>query len=188
MNFWSPQLGQRALSELGVVSQESIELLKEHGITTIADILLYPPKDFHRFAQATLSPTMPDGQYVIRGVIVAKFLRFSPHMEKWEIILEQSGTMAKVVWNEEPRGWKDWSVGDGLGCIGEVEIEDDIRVFGAEPLGLKGKGSGLVAEYGIIDDLEHRNIIAYILRLYGACIQDPIPRQVEIFASHPLFR
>ena len=178
MNFWSAQLGQRSLSELSVGSQESIDILKQHGITTISDILLYPPKDFHRFAQATLSPTMPDGQYVIRGVIVAKFLRFSPHMEKWEIIIEQNGTMAKIVWNEAPRGWEYWSVGDGLGCIGEVEIEDDIRIFGAEPLGIKGKGSGLVAEYGLIDDLEHRNIIAYILQLYGASIQDPIPADI----------
>lgn len=178
MNFWSSQIGQRSLSELGVGSQESIEILKQHGITTISDILLHPPKDFHRFAQATLSPTMPDGQYVIRGVVVAKFLRLSPHMDKWVAIIKQSGTTAKIVWTEQPRGWEDWSIGDGLGCIGEVEIEDDIRIFGAEPLGLKGKGSGLVAEYGLIDELEHRNIIAYILRLYGSCIQDPMPADI----------
>ena len=141
-------------------------------------MLLHPPKDFHRFAQATLSPTMPDGQYVIRGVVLAKFLRFSPHMDKWEVVLEQNGTKAKVIWNEQPRGWDDWVVGNGLGCIGEVEIEDDIRIFGAEPLGLKGKGSGLVAEYGIIDELEHRNIIAHILLLYGSSIQDPIPADI----------
>lgn len=178
MNFWSAQVGQKLLSELGIAKPESIEVLKEHGITTVSDILLYPPKDFHRFAQATLSPTMPDGQYVVRGVISAKFVRLSPHMDKWEIILEQNGTTAKIIWNEQPRGWDDWAVGNGLGCIGEVEIEDDIRVFGAEPLGLKGKGSGLVAEYGIIDDLEHRNIIAHIILQYGSSIQDPIPADI----------
>ena len=188
VNFWSAQVGKRPLSELGVVSEESIEVLKQHGIITISDMLLYPPKDFHRFAQATLSPTMPDGQYVIRGVVIAKFLRFSPHMEKWEVIIEQSGTVAKIVWNEQPRGWDEWRIGDGLGCIGEVEIEDDIRIFGAEPLGLKGKGSGLVAEYGLIDDLEHRNIIAHILYLYGTCIQDPIPADIVSQAKLLPFR
>ena len=178
MNFWSEQVGQRLISDLGICTKESIDQLKQHGITTVADILLHPPKEFHRFAQATLSPTMPDGQYVIRGVIIAKFLRFSPHMDKWEIILEQNGTIAKIIWNEQPRGWNDWIVGDGLGCIGEVEIEDDIRIFGAEPLGLKGKGSGLLPEYGIIDDLEHRNIIAHIIQHYGSSIQDPIPADI----------
>lgn len=178
MNFWGEQVGKQALETLGLLEPESLSVLHKQGIKTIADILLYPPKDFHRYAQATLSPTMPDGQYVIRGVIVSKFLRFSPHMEKWEILLEQSGIQAKIVWNKQPRGWDSWCIGEGFGCIGEVEIEDDIRIFGAEPLGLKGKGAGLVPEYGLIDDLEHRNLIAHILQEYGPSIQDPIPNDI----------
>lgn len=178
MNFWSAQVGRKSLESLESVPVETLTRLKEHGIETIGDLLLYPPKDFLRYTQATISPTMPDGQYVIRGVITAKLLRFSPHVEKWELLLEQSGTQAKIVWNRQPRGWDSWSVGEGFGCIGEVEIEDDIRIFGAEPLGLRGKGSGLVPEYGLIDELEHRNLIAYILQEYGPYIQDPIPNDI----------
>ena len=47
-----------------------------------------------------------------------------------------------------------------------------------KPLGVKGKGSGLIAEYGLIDDLEHRNIVAHILRVYGGIIQEPIPADI----------
>ena len=176
--FWTDSFGKKPLDSLDFISAEILEQFSEKGIVTIADLLLFPPLDFQRYAQSTLSPTMPDGQYIIRGQIVHKCIRYSPHMDRWEVILAQNGHRATIFWNEEPRGWSVWTVGESIGFVGEVEIEDDIRVFGAEPLGLHGKGSGLMAEYGLIDEQTHRNLIAKILVDYGSAIQDPLPNDI----------
>ena len=178
VSFWTDSFGKKPLAELGFVSTETQELLSEKGIQTIADLLLFPPLDFQRYAQSTLSPTMPDGQYIVRGQVVRKCIRFSPHMDRWEIIISQNGHNATIFWNEEPRGWPLWTLGDSIGFVGEVEIEDDIRVFGAEPLGLHGKGSGLMAEYGVMDEQIHRNLVAKILVEYCDAIQDPLPNDI----------
>ena len=178
--LWNGNSGMKSLSELPI-STTLVQALEEHGIVTIADLLLTAPREYSKYATYAVSADIPEGFYILRGVVIHKYKVKDPFLSRWVVVLEgKDATRIKCKWITEPRGWEHWSSGVTIGVVGEITLEDGIEIVQGEPVGVDGRGSGLLPVYEIenVDDKDIRDVVAYILQHILMDVQDSLPKEI----------
>lgn len=178
--LWNGNSGMKPLSDLPV-SATVVQALEEQGISTIADLLLTAPREYSKYSTYTVSADIPEGFYVLRGVVIHKYKVKDPFLSRWVVVLEgKDSTRIKCKWITEPRGWEHWNSGMTIGVVGEITLEDGIEMVQGEPVGVDGRGSGLLPVYEIenVEDKDIRDIIAYILQHILVDVQDSLPKEI----------
>ena len=193
------------LVQLGVLSEEQLGLLSALNVETIGDFLTRPPVRHERVRPAKFGPTGGEGEVsaeaedvgtedapvMVRGRVIARRAVLSPHMTRYEALLDvrSAGTMRLVWMGNRPRGWQNWKPGMELAFVGSpTEDDEQWTLFEAEPVGIDGRGSGLMPAYGIdgVDDVSLRDLAGTaLLRLQGR-IREPLPQ--KLVDSHKLMR
>ena len=179
LNDW---LGQSILDEVSqTIFSQTIEQLVHYEIGTIGNLLLQPPVEYEKFPFSTLDRSIVEGTTTLRGKIVQKFIEIDPVLKRWTIVLEgKDAVEMSCSWaGNAPRGWERWSVGATIGLVGHVDIEDGLEMRNPEPIGLDGRGSGLLPKYDLdgISNQEVRNLIAYLIQTLGT-VQDSLPKDI----------
>lgn len=159
------------------------EALAQHGIEAIADLLLLPPK---RFSRPKRLPTgdLPEEPVLVRGTVLWRRILLSPGGRRLEVALSlRDGRRVDCRWlSAPPRGWDTWSQGADLALAGEVIDGDDTLVlYEAEPVGLDGRGSGLMPVYDVdgVDEIALRDLVARQLSAHLGGIEDWMPSQIR---------
>ncbi len=170
----------RMLSALGVFDDDELAALGDDGLTTIADLLLRAPVSQAKVARVHLPDLVFDEPAVIRATLLARYLRFTPHGRRWEVMIgDEGGPSLKVRWfRRPPRGWDKWEVGSELGFAGEIrDTEEGAVLYEGEPLGLSGRGSGLLLEYNVegVDDARVRDGLSVALENIDETLLDWMP-------------
>lgn len=193
------------LVQLGVLSEEHLGLLSALNVETIGDFLTRPPVRHERMRPAKFGPTSGEGELsaeaedvgsedapvMVRGRLIARRAVLSPHMTRYEAILDvrSAGPMRLGWMGSRPRGWQNWQTGMELAFVGSpTEDDEQWTLFEAEPVGIDGRGSGLMPSYGIdgVDDVSLRDLAgAALIRLQGR-IREPLPQ--KLMDSHKLMR
>ena len=178
--FWSEQCGGRALKELE--ESECVRLLEEQGIVSFADLLLLVPNAYHRIASHPIQTDMPAEMVTIRAKIIQKYIAIDSLMKRWVIVLEgKDGTHLFAKWvGSAPRGWDDWSISNVIGIAGLAQLEDSLEMINAEPVGLAGRGSGILSTYGLdgFEDRDIRDLLAKVLQCIQGQVQDSLPKEI----------
>ena len=178
--FWADQCGGRSLSD--VEDGDVISRLDELGIKTFSDILLLPPRSYQRITLHPIEANMPVETVMIRAKIEQKYISIDPLMKRWVLVLsEKDGVQLHVRWvGNAPRGWDEWDLSTTIGLVGLVQLEDCLEMINAEPVGLAGRGSGILSNYGLegVEDQEIRAILSKILSEVQGQIQDSLPKEI----------
>jgi ATP-dependent DNA helicase RecG len=167
------------LAGLGI-PDDLVEAFTDAGIHTQAELLLRRPTAHERAPMAR--PDSPSEETVmVRGRVASRYTVLAPHGRRRTVVLE-SPTLGRVVCRwlapEPPRGWDGWVADAELALIGVVaEGESGRVVYEAEPVGLDGRGSGLLPCYGLpgLDDREVRDVVARALAAVQGRLEDPVP-------------
>ena len=174
----------RSIAVLKSVDEEAAAALLDLSIKTIADLLFHPPATHQRPPIAPVALEMPEGMVMVRAAMLSRCVRLSPAGRRWELILA-APTGARLVcrWiTAAPRGWSTWSVGDEIGLTGVIEPADEggSVLYEGEPVGINGRGSGLMPMYGLpgIDDVQLRDIISEALSETLNHLIDPMPSPI----------
>ncbi|MEL6347980.1 MAG: hypothetical protein AAFV53_33040, partial [Myxococcota bacterium] len=174
------------------VDEMLADRLGEVGIHTIADLMMRPPATHERVPLNAIRPGMEEGMFTVRSTIRSCCIRLSPFSRRWEVVLNGvDGAVLVCRWiSSAPRGWETWNHDDQIGLIGQIELTEDGPVmYEAEPVGIDGRGSGLLPMYGLpgLDDAQLREIIAEALRDHTDRLLDPLPTPVlERYRLQPL--
>jgi len=179
-----PMATGRAVAELGVLDEVELEALTEAGIHTIADLLQRAPSRHERSQRVGVAGAVLDEPVTVRAPILWRVVHLSPHGRRWEVGLgDADAPPLRVRWfRSQPRGWEHWEVGQELGLHGEVrEAEAGPTMYEAEPLGLRGRGSGMLPVYGIdgIDDTRVRATVAAALEEVENTLSDWLPAAIR---------
>jgi ATP-dependent DNA helicase RecG len=85
----------------------------------------------------------------------------------------------------KPRGWNVWKLGSIIGLVGEIQMEEKLELVNSEPVGIDGRGSGMlpVYQWDGIEDRKIRDIIAEALLYVCEHIQDSLPKDIIEKAS-----
>jgi ATP-dependent DNA helicase RecG len=173
-----------------VFTDELLERLGDEGISTVAELLLLPPTSYDRPPLVPIAASMPEGPAVVRGSVVSRSVRFVPGGQRVEVVLAgPDGHSLRLRWpGRGPRGWERWSVGSELGFIGRIsEIEEGTFAFyEGEPVGLDGRGSGIVPLYSVegVEDRLIREAVALSLGLIQGALKDTV--SAELIEQHRL--
>jgi ATP-dependent DNA helicase RecG len=176
-----PEGTGRGITVLKSVDEDAAAALGEIGIETIEALLLHPPATHQRPPSSPILTEMPDGVVMVRAQVVSRCLRLSPAGRRWELILAAAtGERLTCRWiMAAPRGWSTWQVGDQIGLTGAVEPTDEGGpvMYEGEPVGVNGRGSGLMPMYGLpgLDDAQLRDIISEALEETIGKLIDPMP-------------
>jgi ATP-dependent DNA helicase RecG len=169
---------------LGCFDEDEVRMLGEQGVHTISDLLQRPPTDHLRASRVSIEGITLDEPVTVRGHIRWRVMHLSPHGRRWEVGIGREDSPPLLVrwFRRAPRGWDTWEVGHELGVYGEArEAEAGTVMYEAEPLGLHGKGSGLVPVYGVegIDDATMRDAIARALVSIEDRLDDWLPPTIR---------
>jgi ATP-dependent DNA helicase RecG len=192
-----PEGTGRPLSALGVLDENALGVLANLGIETISDFLLRPPVGHTRAKLAQFSPPggeddvdvaeadlgSPEDQVMVRGRVVSRLVRITVNGARHELTLNvRKAGMVRCAWADgSPRGWDNWGPDMELAFIGAPEEGDDgWNLFQAEPVGVDGRGSGLMPVYGI-DGVDEAVLRAVGGRAIGGImgqLREPLPRRL----------
>ena len=178
-----PERGGRLLSEVAGISVDLVRRLEELGMETVQDLLLSAPEDFDRW------PTVQAGRAVeggglrtFRGKVLWRCTRLGPGSSRAEVALGTTEERLLCRWvHDKPRGFDHWRRGDDLAFVGElIDGDENAVLYEAEPVGLDGRGSGLMPRYGMegIEDAEIRGAVALIIRGLMGVVEDLLPAEV----------
>ena len=160
---------------------QTIEQLVQYDICTIGDMLLQPPTEYEKFPFSTLDRNIVEGTTTLRGKIVQKYIAVGPVLKRWVVVLEgKDDVTLSCSWaGHAPRGWSRWQVGSTIGVVGDVQLDEGLEMRNPEPIGLDGRGSGLLAKYGLdgVSDQEVRNLVASLIQTVGT-VQDSLPKDI----------
>ena len=189
--FWHSNVGLLQLREwldqvvsdgvLHTIFEQTIEQLSQHKIDTVGDLLLRAPTEYQKYPFSTLDRNISEGTTTVRGKISQKYVIVDSMLKRWIVVLHGKEELPLICsWaGHPPRGWERWGVGSTVGFVGDVELDDGLHMSNAEPIGLDGRGSGLLASYGLtgISDQELRNLIAHVIQHIGI-VQDSLPKEI----------
>jgi ATP-dependent DNA helicase RecG len=172
------------VAELGLFHEEELTALTEAGIHSLADLLRRAPVRHHRGTQVSITGAVEEEPVVVRAPVRWRFVRLTAHGRRWEVGIggEDSPPLRLRWFREPPRGWDVWEPGQEIGLYGEVrEAEDGPTMYEAEPLGLYGRGSGFLPEYGIegVEDRRIRDGIARALDGIDGTLKDWLPHPIR---------
>jgi ATP-dependent DNA helicase RecG len=179
-----PEGTGRAVTELDDCTEELGALLETAGIRTVLDLIYTAPKEHVRVSMAALdAETVGKEAVLVRGKVVQRTTRFVGGSSRREVVLSpKNGGQVRAVWvTGAPRGWSGWSAGLELALAGvPAESEGGWELIESEPVGMDGRGSGLLPVYGLegIDDISVRNLVAGALIETVDRLREPLPRQV----------
>ncbi|MFT5685465.1 MAG: ATP-dependent DNA helicase RecG, partial [Myxococcota bacterium] len=179
-----PEGTGRNITVLESVDEDAAAALADLNIKTIAALLLHPPATHQRPPAAPIAVEMLEGVVMVRAAVLSRCLRLSPAGRRWELILvAPTGERLTCRWiTAAPRGWSTWSVGDQIGLTGMIEPTDEGGpvLYEGEPVGMNGRGSGLMPMYGLpgIDDIQLRDIISESLSQTLGQLADPMPAPI----------
>lgn len=188
--FLHPERAELPLRELPGLDAELIDALADQGIETVGELLQVPPVRHHRVPLFDGTSVEP-GEQMVRGHVRSRCLRLSPGLRRFEVQLElreHRRVIARWI-GEPPRGYAGWVVGTEIGLVGMVELDVDhdgapgdeggavALMLQAEPVGLDGRGSGLLSVYELpgIEDSRVRHAMALALGVILGRIRDPLP-------------
>ena len=189
--FWHANVGLLKLTDwlsqtvLDDVSQaifmQTIEQLALHEMYTVGDLLLKAPTDYQKYPFSTLDRNISEGTTTLRGKISQKYVIVDSMLKRWVVVLHGKDDLPLTCsWaGHPPRGWERWSIESTVGFVGEVQLDDGLHMSNAEPIGLDGRGSGLLASYGLdgLSDQQLRNLIAQVIQHIGI-VQDSLPKEI----------
>lgn len=162
--------------------QQTIEGLNQGDINTIADIVLRAPVAYQKFPFSSLDRSIVEGETTLRGKVLRRYIEVQAVFKRWVVVLEgKQEVELTCAWTGcPPRGWDKWTMGSMIGFAGELEMEEGLLMRNPEPIGLDGRGSGLLAQYDIdgISDIEIRNLMAHLLQDVLESVQDSLPKEV----------
>ncbi|MEC8191557.1 MAG: hypothetical protein VX127_02410 [Myxococcota bacterium] len=205
LDWGHPEGSGFPLGRLGVLSDTDVGVLVARNMATIGDFLTRPPVSHSRVRPAKFGATSAGQEQenqdldlgseaspvMVRGCLTSLRVLLSPQARRYEMNLDVRGvgTMRLVWLSARPRGWGNWRVGMELAFIG-VPAEDDEQwtLFEAEPVGMDGRGSGLIPTYDIegVEDRTLRDLAgAALMHLQGA-IREPLPQ--KLVDTHKLLR
>lgn len=176
------------LSALGLPA-EILAALDAAGLCVLADVLMNPPVSFDR--PSVLDPSDPEirGETgLIRGRIQTSCVRFR-HGQRWtELGLRVDETTVTCRYSDglPPRA-SSWRPGQEVGVVGRLEEEGErLLMLDGEPLGMDGRGSGLIPCYGVegVSDVALRDLVAMALHRVMGGLKDPLSD--ELVARHRL--
>lgn len=183
--FGAEQCGGRLISD--VEDGEIVSTLEELGIKTFSDILLLAPSSYQRIELQSIQTNMPVETVMVRAKIEQKYISIDPLMKRWVLVLSgKDGVQLHVRWvGNAPRGWDEWSLSSTIGLVGLVQLEDCLEMINAEPVGLAGRGSGILSSYGLerVEDQSIRRILSKILNEIQGQVQDSLPKEIVDAAS-----
>jgi len=170
-------------------SEAQQAVLEKAGIHTIRDLVYQPACSHFRIPAASLSTETEaadeatDEVVVVRGKVQRRTTRFAAGVARREVILSlRKGGQVRAVWvTGQPRGWNGWMAGMEIALAGvPEEAEEGWNLHEAEPMGMDGRGSGLLPEYGLdgIENQEMRDLVAKALLETVGRLREPLPRQV----------
>lgn len=175
-----PEGTGQPLSVLGLADPEDLEALESAGVHSVADLLCQPPVQQLRVARGELDGSSREGAAVWRGRVLSRSLRLSGHGRLWELALAMHGEVRLACrWvGRVPRGWAQWEVGAEVGVVGTlIDTDDGLVLYQGEPVGIDGRGSGVLPEYDIpdVDDVLVRDLVAAALERYAGDLEDILP-------------
>lgn len=175
-----PEGTGQPLSVLGLADPEDLEALEAAGVHSVADLLCQPPVQQVRVARGELEGSSREAAAVWRGRVLCRSLRLSGHGRVWELALALHGEVRLACrWvGRVPRGWAQWEVGAEVGVVGVLSDTDDgLVLYQGEPVGIDGRGSGVLPEYDIpdVDDVLVRDLVAAGLERFAGALEDILP-------------
>ncbi len=190
--FWHPKSGLLGLADALNALQppsvwysiftQTIERLAERDVETVGDLLLKAPSGYKKFPFSTLDKSVNEGETTLRGNIVSRYVTINSMFKRWTVVIQgKDDVTLTCTWaGSPPRGWSKWKVGAMVGFAGTIEMDTGLLMRNPEPIGLDGRGSGLLAEYDTADveDIEIRNLIAFLLEELLSSVQDSLPKEV----------
>lgn len=183
-----PELGGRPVETLSPMLGASRALLPDElaalqaaGIETVADLLDRVPARHWRPQRGRSGESEPA---LWRGKVVSRCVRIGAAGRRWELCLSTRRDHSLTFrWlGDVPRGWQGWLPDTEIGLVGAaVETDDGDLVYEAEPVGLNGRGSGLLPCYDIdgIDDERVRALVIAGLDSIQASVLDVLPESVR---------
>ena len=100
-------------------------------------------------------------------------------LKHWTVVLEGKDNVELLCsWaGHAPRVGIDGKLAQ-IGFVGDVQLDDGLEMRNSEPIGLDGRGSGLLSKYDEgISNQEVRNLIAYLIQTLGT-VQDSLPKDI----------
>lgn len=186
--FFSPERGERSLSELPGLHPDLVARLQDAGIETVADLLLLPPAATDRRALLRGDAETAEGEemVMVRGPVLTRCTRLSPGLHRREVVLVgREGQRFVARWmGAPPRGFDAWDTGIEIALVGTASVEDvgpegqaQVVLYEAETVGMDGRGSGWLACYDLpgIDDREIRDAVARALAEVMDQVRDTLP-------------
>lgn len=183
-----PDLGGRPVADLAPLLGDSRALLpdehaalKAAGIETVAQLLDRVPARHWRPQRGRSGETEPA---LWRGKVTSRCVRIGAAGRRWELRLSTRRDHALTFrWlGDPPRGWRGWLPETEIGLVGAaVETDDGDLVYEAEPVGLNGRGSGLLPCYEIegIDDERVRALVTAGLDAIQPSVLDVLPEPIR---------
>ena len=152
-------------------------------MTTIAELLLLPPKRFWRPSRFA-GDLESDESVLVRGQVLWRRILLSPSGRRHEVaLILRDGQRVDCRWlSGAPRGWDSWKPESDLAVVGEVVDGDEVHVvYEPEPVGVSGRGSGLLPVYEIegAEDTALRDQVARALAAHVGALEDWMPGGVR---------
>ena len=170
------------LDALGL-DPDLVAAFSDAGVHTQAELLLLRPTQHDRPAMASAG-AVADTPVMVRGEVVSRYTLLTPLGRRRTLVLS-SPALGRVVCRwlapTPPRGWEGWQAESELALVGTVVHSDEgVVLYEAEPVGLDGRGSGLLPRYGLpgLDDREVRDVVARALAAIQGQVEDPIPEKL----------
>ena len=171
--FWHGKVGLCSLKDwlieasLGDVSQTMFsQTIEQHGTSRYSfdwGFVAATSVEYEKFPFSTLDRSIVEGTTTLRGRILQKYIAIGPVLKHWTVVLEEKDNVElRCSWaGHAPRGWERWQVGATVGFVGDVQLDDGLEMRNSEPIGLDGRGSGLLSKYDLegISNEEVRNLI-----------------------------
>ena len=181
--FGHPEGTGAALSTVDGAPTDLVAALEAHGILTIADLLLRAPSELRR-APRVRFPHESEDPVMVRGRVLWRRVLLGAETRRLEVaLLLRGGQTVTARWVlGEPRGWAEWLAGTDVALVGElVDDEEGARLYDPEPVGLAGRGSGLLAEYGLdgVEDRSLRDLLARCVSAHLGRIEDWMPNAIR---------
>jgi ATP-dependent DNA helicase RecG len=172
-----PDGAGRSLTALGP-APDVVARLAEHGVESIADLLLCMPSGAETVAQVQPDEPLPDteDEVALSGTVKARWLRFGPTGQAVELALEQGDRVVNVRWlGKAP---SDLPVaGENCTLVGRLELDEEAVLYEAQRWWPDGRGNIRRPTYGIpgLDDALVRGLMREALVSIREQLHDPLP-------------